>query len=99
MVEIVILHEAQPSAIETTFRVQLSRAQHVLPYIKVCVGDSKGGDRENRCFARSERKRGREARGAPFQRGFVSPSKSNSVYEKAAEGVIPASVYTLVRVI
>ena len=29
-------------------------------------------------------------RGAPFQQRFVSPSKSNSVYEKAAEGGIPA---------
>ena len=56
----------------------------------VCVSDSKGGDQENRCFTRSKRKRGREGRGAPFQQRFVSPSKSNSVYEKAAEGVIPA---------
>ena len=58
----------------------------------------------NRCFARLERKRGREARGAPFQHLFVSTSESNSVYKKAAEGVIPAKCtlvcgYSRVRVI
>ena len=68
--------------------IYVNGAQRVLiKLFIVCVGDSKGGDQENR---RSERKRGREACGAPFQQRFVSPSKSNSVYEKAAEGVIPS---------
>ncbi|CAI8041590.1 hypothetical protein GBAR_LOCUS23112, partial [Geodia barretti] len=40
---------------------------------------SKGGGQENLFFTSSE---GLEARGAPFQQLFVSPSESNSVYER-----------------
>ena len=34
-------------------------------------------------------KRGRGTRGPPLKERFVSPSKTTSVYERAAEGVIP----------
>ena len=59
---------------------------------------------ENLFFASSERKRGQEAHGAPFQQLFVSPSESNYIYEKAAKGVILAKRtlvcgYSTVRVI
>ena len=89
VVEIVIQHEAQPSVL---YIVPLSRAQHVLPYIKLCVGDLKGGDQENR---RSERKRGREARGAPSSSGLWH-RLSRTPSSKGRRRLIPAK-RTLVR--
>ena len=54
----------------------------------VCVGDSKGDDQENPVFCTFRTEESTRSPRSALR--FVSPSKSNSVYEKAAERVIPA---------
>ena len=69
--------------VETTFWVPLSRAQHVLPYLLYAWAIQKG--------RKTDVLHVQNWKTRSLQRALtVSLSKSNSVYEKAAEGVIPA---------